>query len=65
MKKRKVKGLTELADAAFRQVAQKVIERAEQTGTPVIVYQNHEVKAVDPRTLRIGPKRTRQRRSGG
>ena len=29
--------LTKLADAAFHQAAQKVIERAEESGTPVIV----------------------------
>lgn len=32
--------LTEKANAAFRQAATKVIERARQTGTPVIVWEN-------------------------
>jgi hypothetical protein len=45
-------GLTKLADAAFEQAAQKVIERAEDSGTPVIVCVNDEVKAVEPQSLR-------------
>jgi hypothetical protein len=35
--------LLEKADAAFRQVALKVIERARQTGTPVIIWENGRV----------------------
>jgi hypothetical protein len=35
--------LTEKADAAFRQAAAKVIERARQTGTPVILWENGRV----------------------
>ena len=31
--------LTEKANAAFRQAAAKVVERARQTGTPVIVWE--------------------------
>ena len=31
------------ADAAFRQAAMKVIERARQTGTPVIIWENCRV----------------------
>jgi hypothetical protein len=34
------RSLTELADAAFQQVAKQVIERAIQTRTPVIVREN-------------------------
>jgi hypothetical protein len=40
--------LTKLADAAFQQAAQKVIERAEQSGTPVIVWEHEAVTEVDP-----------------
>ena len=36
-------GLTEKANAAFRQAAAKVVERARQTGTPVIVWENGQV----------------------
>jgi hypothetical protein len=35
--------LTEKANAAFRQAAAKVVERARQTGTPVIVWENGQV----------------------
>jgi hypothetical protein len=59
MKKRVNEGLTKLADAAFEQAAQKVIERAEESGTPVIVCVDEEVKAVDPRAVQNGGKRPR------
>lgn len=35
--------MTEKADAAFRQAAFKVIERARQTGTPVIVWEDGRI----------------------
>jgi hypothetical protein len=35
--------LTEKANAAFRQAAAKVVERARQTGTPVIVWEKGQV----------------------
>ncbi len=35
--------LTEKANAAFRQAAAKVIERARQTGAPVIVWEEGQV----------------------
>ncbi len=35
--------LTEKANAAFRQAASDVIERARQTGTPVILWENGKV----------------------
>jgi len=35
--------LTEKANAAFRQAAAKVVERARQTGTPVIVWEKGKV----------------------
>jgi hypothetical protein len=65
MKKQTDEPLTKLADAAFKQAARKVIERAEESGTPVIVCVDEEVKAVDPRAVRNGPRRARQGRSGG
>ena len=37
------KRLTEKANAAFRQAAAKVVERARQTGTPVIVWERGQV----------------------
>ncbi len=65
MKKRIDRGLTKLADAAFAQAAQKVIERAENAGTPVIVCVNDEVKAVEPQAARNGSKRARKREESG
>jgi hypothetical protein len=50
------KTLTKLADAAFLQASRKVIERAIQTGTPVILCENGEVKKVDPRTIVLPEK---------
>jgi hypothetical protein len=44
--------LTKLADAAFEQAARKVIKRAKETGTPVIVWEDEEIKKVDPRRIR-------------
>jgi hypothetical protein len=35
--------LGEKADAAFRQAARKVIERARQTGTPIILWEQGKV----------------------
>jgi hypothetical protein len=40
-----------LADAAFRQAARKVIKRAKEFGTPVIIGKDKGVK-VDPRKMR-------------
>ena len=36
--------LFEKADAAFRQAADTVVERAKQTATPVIVWEDGEMK---------------------
>ncbi|WP_010588412.1 hypothetical protein [Schlesneria paludicola] len=43
--------LTDLANAAFEQAAKKVIQRAIQTGTPVILWENDEIKNVAPQTM--------------
>jgi hypothetical protein len=43
--------LTEKADAAFQQAAVKVVERARQTGTPVIIWEDGHVKEVAPEQL--------------
>ena len=48
MKKGLDQSLTKLADAAFRQAARKVIERAKETGTPLIVWENESVTKVEP-----------------
>ena len=60
MRKRADQPLTKLADAAFQQAARKVIERAEESGTPVIVWEDEEVKEVEPRKTRTA----RMKRNG-
>jgi hypothetical protein len=40
--------LTALADAAFRQAAAKVIRRAKETGTPLIIWERNEIRSIPP-----------------
>ena len=40
--------LSEKAKAAFEQAAAKVVERARQTGTPVVVWKDNRVSEVSP-----------------
>lgn len=40
--------LSELAEAAFRQAAVKVVERAKQFGTPLIVWEHGQIKRIPP-----------------
>ncbi len=49
MKKAPDQPLQELADAAFKKAAKKVIEQAAESGTPVIVWENDAIQAVEPR----------------
>lgn len=57
--------LTEKADAAFRQVVIRVIERARQTGTPVIVWENSRVTARSIDDLTTTPGRVEAGDVGG
>lgn len=53
--------MTKLADAAFEQAAHNAIERAKQTGTPLILWVDGAVKEVDPRDIpRIRKRRGRR-----
>jgi hypothetical protein len=36
------------ADAAFQQAAYKVIQRAKQTGTPVVIWEDDQIMEVPP-----------------
>ncbi|HVS35395.1 MAG TPA: hypothetical protein VMS17_07405 [Gemmataceae bacterium] len=65
MKKSPNKSLTQLADAAFKQAAQEVVKRAKETGTPVIICVDGEIKAVQPSELTKGRKRTGHGRTKG
>jgi hypothetical protein len=49
MKKGTEQSLTKLANAAFRQAAREVVKRAEETGTPVIVWENGSITKLKPR----------------
>ncbi len=57
MKKKSDQPLTKLANAAFRKATRKVIERAERTGTPMIVWKDEKVKELEPRKTRTARKR--------
>ena len=46
-------GLSSKADAAFRLAAKKVIERARQTGTPVVVWEQGHVKEMPAEQFEI------------
>jgi murein DD-endopeptidase MepM/ murein hydrolase activator NlpD len=43
---------TQLANAAFLQAAKKVIDLAEQTGTPVVVWEDGKIAKIDPKVMR-------------
>jgi len=43
--------LTDLAEAAFLEVAKDVVKRAIETNTPVIVWKDGEIVNLDPRTM--------------
>jgi hypothetical protein len=53
MKKPTESPLARLVEAASRQAAEKVIKRAIECGTPVIVWEDEQIKRVDPRNMRI------------
>ena len=44
------------ADAAFRQAAYKVIQKAKQTGTPVVIWEDGEIKEVPPEAIELRMK---------
>ncbi|MHB8974047.1 MAG: hypothetical protein ACYC4N_26730 [Pirellulaceae bacterium] len=43
--------LSDKADAAFQQATAKVIQRAKQTGTPVVVWEDDQVREVTPEQI--------------
>ena len=63
MKKITDQSLTKLADAAFEQAAQKVIERAQQSGTPVIVWEDEAVTNMEPKVKGPTTKRPKPTKS--
>jgi len=53
MDEQAAQSMTELANAAFREAAKKVIRRAIETNTPVIVYEDGKLLKLDPRTIQL------------
>jgi len=51
--KKKDTSLSSKADAAFRQAASKVVQRAKQTDTPVVVWEEGHVKEVPADQLEL------------
>lgn len=49
--------MTKLADAAFEQASRKLLARAKETRTPLILWVDGAVKEVDPRDIRNIRKR--------
>jgi hypothetical protein len=45
--------LASKADAAFQQAAYKVIQRAKQTGTPVIIWEDNRIREVPPEEMEL------------
>jgi hypothetical protein len=44
-------GLSSKAETAFRRAAAKVIQRAKQTGTPIVVWREGRVEEIPSETL--------------
>lgn len=40
-------------DAAFKQAAYKVIQRAKQTGTSVVIWEDDQIKEVPPEEMEL------------
>ncbi len=59
-KKMKNTLLSAKVDAAFRQAASKVVQRAKQTGTPVVVWEKGHVKEVPADQLELTAGETKQ-----
>ena len=55
-----VKQTLNLADEAFLEAAYEVVERAIATGTPVLASENGEVKRLDPRTIKLPPRKKKK-----
>jgi hypothetical protein len=45
--------MVEKVDEAIRQAADKVLEKAKQTGTPVVIWEDDQIKEVPPEKLEL------------
>lgn len=52
--------LLDKANAAFEQVVIKVIERARQTGTSIIVWEDGQVREISPDEMQVRTASTRK-----
>ena len=43
--------MVEKVDGAIRQAADKVLERAKQTGTPVVIWEDGQIKEIPPEEM--------------
>lgn len=44
--KQRVQSMTQKADAAFERASRKVIERAQQTNTPIVIWKDGRVQHI-------------------
>ena len=53
--------MVEKVDGAIRQAADKVLEKAKQTGTPIIIWEDDQIKEVPPEELELKmPEKTQR-----
>ena len=53
--------MVEKVDGAIRQAADKLLERAKQTGTPVVIWEDDQIKEVPPEELELKmPEKTQR-----
>jgi hypothetical protein len=55
-----VQSLTEKANAAFRQASKKVLMRAKLTGTPIVIWEDGQVKEVSPEEMETKIKKSQE-----
>lgn len=62
MKKPRSQSIEKLAEAAFEQAAEVVIDRARRTGTPVILWKDGRVHTVKPEETEFARKSKAKKR---
>ena len=45
--------IVEKIDGAIRQAAEKILERAKQTRTPLVIWEDNQIKEVPPEKMEI------------
>jgi hypothetical protein len=54
-RKRKPLSLTAKAEAAFAQACRKLVLRARQTGTPIVVWEDGQIREIPPDQVELPP----------